>query len=96
MSPSEAQIQEALADAPVGSEAEQGPMPASGLAAFAPGERVIPETHREWAEESGIAESREQSAEELVESFRGDLTLEDVQNVTGETRAGDESDEKNE
>jgi N utilization substance protein A len=96
MSPSEAQIQEVLADAPVGSEAEQGPMPASGLAAFAPGERVIPETHREWAEESGIAESREQSAEELVESFRDDLTLEDVQNVTGETRAGDESDEKSE
>src|SRR5689334_9454620 len=96
MSPSEAQIQEALADAPVGSEAEQGPMPASGLAAFAPGERVIPETHREWAEESGIRESREQSAEELVESFRDDLTLEDVENVTGETRAGDESDEKKE
>jgi N utilization substance protein A len=96
MSPSEVQIQDALADAPVGSEAEQGPMPASGLEAFAPGERVIPETHREWAEESGIRESREQSAEELVESFRGDLTLEDVENATGETRTGDESDEKKE
>jgi N utilization substance protein A len=96
MSPSEAQIQEALADAPVGSEAEQGPMPASGLEAFAPGERVIPETHREWAEESGIRESREQSAEELVESFRDDLTLADVEHATGETTAGGESDEKKE
>jgi transcription termination/antitermination protein NusA len=95
-SPSEAQIQEALAETPVGSEVEQGPMPASGLEAFAPGAQVIPETHREWAEESGIRESSEQSAEELIESFRGDLTLEDVEHVTGETAEGDEGGEKKE
>ncbi|HJQ27170.1 MAG TPA: transcription termination factor NusA [Blastocatellia bacterium] len=93
MSPSEVQIQEALADAPVGSEAELGPMPASGLQAFAPGEHVIPETHREWVEESGIDEGREQSAEELVESFRNDLTLEDVEHVSGETASGETGDE---
>jgi transcription termination/antitermination protein NusA len=96
MSPSEVQIQESLADAPVGSEAELGPMPASGLEAFAPGAQVIPETHREWVEESGIEESREQSAEELVASFRDDLTLEDVENVTGKRAAGDEDDEGDE
>src|SRR5256714_973075 len=93
MSPSEVQIQETLADAPVGSEAELGPMPASGLQAFAPGERVIAETHREWVEESGIDEGREQSAEELVESFRADLTLEDVEHVTGETANSETGDE---
>src|SRR5581483_3438678 len=93
MSPSEVQIQEALADAPAGSEAELGPMPASGLQAFAPGAQVIPETHREWVEESGIDEGREQSAEELVESFRNDLTLEDVENVTGESASGEAGDD---
>jgi len=71
-------------------------MPASGLEAFAPGERVIPETHREWAEESGIRESPEQSAEELVESFRGDLTLKDVEHATGETAADEKRDEEKE
>jgi hypothetical protein len=96
MSPSEVQIQEALADAPAGSEEVLGMMPASGLEAFAPGAQVIPETHREWAEKSGIEESPEQTAEELIESFREDLTLEDVQNVTGEGKAGDESDEAKE
>jgi N utilization substance protein A len=96
MSPSEVQIQEALADAPTGSEAELGPMPASGLQAFAPGAQVIPETHREWVEESGIDEGREQSAEELVESFRADLTLEDVEHVTGETATGGEGEETKE
>jgi hypothetical protein len=96
MSPSEVQIQEALADAPPGSEEALGMMPASGLEAFAPGAQVIPETHREWAEKSGIEESQEQTAEELIESFRDDLTLEDVKNVTGETEAGDESGEKKE
>lgn len=96
MSPSEVQIQEVLADAPPGSEEVLGMMPASGLEAFAPGAQVIPETHREWAEKSGIEESPEQTAEELVESFRNDLTLEDVENVTGEGQAGDEGDEKKE
>jgi N utilization substance protein A len=94
MSPSEVQIQETLADAPAGSEAALGPMPASGLEAFAPGAQVIPETHREWVEESGIEESREQTAEELVASFRDDLTLEDVEKATGETQTGDDSGEK--
>lgn len=96
MSPSEVQIQEALAEAPAGSEEALGMMPASGLEAFAPGAQVIPETHREWAEKSGIEESPEQTAEELIESFRDDLTLEDVQNVTGEGKADDESDETKE
>jgi transcription termination/antitermination protein NusA len=90
MSPSEVQIQEALAETPVGSEEALGMMPASGLEAFAPGAQVIPETHREWAEKSDTDEGREQTAEELVESFRADLTLEDVENVTGETEAGGE------
>ena len=96
MSPTEVQIQETLADAPAGSEAELGPMPASGLPAFAPGAQVIAETHREWVEESGIDEGREQSAEELVESFRADLTLEDVEHVTGETATGGEGEETKE
>jgi len=94
MSPSEVQIQEALADAPAGSEEALGMMPASGLEAFAPGAQVIPETHREWAEKSGIEESPEQSAEELVASFRADLTLEDVEKVSGETAPGDAGSEK--
>ena len=96
MSPTEVQIQETLADAPAGSEAELGPMPASGLQAFAPGAQVVAETHREWVEESGIDEGREQSAEELVESFRADLTLEDVEHVTGETATGGEGEETKE
>jgi transcription termination/antitermination protein NusA len=96
MSPSEVQIQEALAEAPAGSEEALGMMPASGLEAFAPGAQVIPETHREWAEKSGIQESPEQTAEELVESFRADLTLTDVENVTGKAETGDADGEKTE
>ena len=96
MSPSQAQIQDVLADRGAGSEEALGQMPASGLAAFAPGAQVIPETHREWSEKSGIEESPEQTAEELVESFRADLTLEDAKQVNGEGESGDESGEKQE
>jgi hypothetical protein len=84
MSPSEVQIQEFIADEAPSSDEAQGPMPASGLAAFAPGAKVIPESHSEWAEKAGIEESDEQSAEELVASFNADLTIEDVATVSGE------------
>jgi transcription termination/antitermination protein NusA len=96
MSPSQAEIQEVLADAPAGSEEELGMMPSAGLEAFAPGAKVIPESRREWAEKSGIEESEEASAEELIESFRNDLTLEDVKHVTGEGEADEASGEKKE
>jgi len=84
MSPSEVQIQEFIADEAPSSDEAQGPMPASGLAAFAPGAQVIPESHSEWAANAGIEESDERSAEELVASFNADLTLEDVAAVSGE------------
>ncbi|MGA9772740.1 MAG: transcription termination factor NusA [Blastocatellia bacterium] len=76
MSPSEVQIQELLADEAPTSDEAQGPMPASGLEAFAPGEKIIPESHSEWAEKAGIEQSEEQTAEELVASFNEDLAAE--------------------
>jgi N utilization substance protein A len=94
MSPSEVQIQEFLADESANSDEVQGPMPASGLEAFAPGEKIIPESHSEWAEKSGIEESEEQTAEELIASFNDDLTAEDAATVSGETTSPSEAAEE--
>lgn len=77
MSPSEVQIQELLADEAPSSDEAQGPMPASGLEAFAPGAQVIAESHSEWAEKAGIERSEEQTAEELIASFNEDLKAEE-------------------
>ena len=84
MSPSEVQIQELLADEAPSSQEAQGPMPASGLEAFAPGAQIIPESHSEWAEKAGIEQSEEQTAEELIASFNEDLKAEDDAAVSGE------------
>ncbi len=85
MSPSEVQIQELLADEAPSSDEAQGPMPASGLEAFAPGAQVIPESHSEWAEKAGIDRSEEQTAEELIDSFNEDLKAEDAAAVSSES-----------
>jgi N utilization substance protein A len=77
MSPSEVQIQELLADEAPSSNEAQGPMPASGLEAFAPGAQVIAESHSEWSEKAGIEPSEEQTAEELIASFNEDLKAEE-------------------
>ncbi|HKP85745.1 MAG TPA: transcription termination factor NusA [Blastocatellia bacterium] len=87
MSPSEVQIQEFIADEAPSSNYAQGPMPASGLEAFAPGAQVVPESHAEWAEKSGIEEDDEQTAEELIASFNDDLTPEDIAAVSNESGA---------
>ena len=84
MSPSEVQIQELLADEAPSSDEAQGPMPASGLEAFAPGAQIIPESHSEWAEKAGIEQGEEQTAEELIESFNEDLKTEDAAAASGE------------
>lgn len=84
MSPSEVQIQEFIAEEAPSSNYSQGPMPASGLEAFAPGEKIIPESHSEWAEKAGIQESDEQSAEELIASFEAESE-----------NSNEDSDEKN-
>ncbi len=94
MSPSEVQIQELLADEAPSSDEAQGPMPASGLEAFAPGAQVIPESHSEWAEKAGIERSEEQTAEELIASFNEDLKDEDAQAVSSETTSPSEAAEE--
>ncbi|HEX8185212.1 MAG TPA: transcription termination factor NusA [Blastocatellia bacterium] len=87
MSPSEAQIQELIADVSSGVEETHGPMPSSAFQALAPGERVVPESRAEWREEAGIDTSDEQQAEELIASFDTPPEAE----ATGEAGAGDTS-----
>jgi N utilization substance protein A len=69
MSPSEAQIQEFAADRSSGIEEMEGPMPASGLEAFAPGAQVVAESHEEWMAEGGVKESVDEQVAHLIEDF---------------------------
>jgi N utilization substance protein A len=69
MSPTEVQIQELAADRSSGIEEREGPMPASGLEAFAPGERVVAESHEEWMAEGGVKESVDEQVARLIEDF---------------------------
>jgi N utilization substance protein A len=69
MSPSETQIQEFAADRSSGIEEMEGPMPASGLEAFAPGAQVVAESHEEWMAEGGVKESVDEQVAHLIEDF---------------------------
>ncbi|HYP29790.1 MAG TPA: transcription termination factor NusA [Blastocatellia bacterium] len=80
MSPSEAQIQEFLSDASSGSAEAPGPMPASGLEAFAPGARVVAESQAEWAAEAEDAqpEVSEESPSEAAERETGEENTDEL------------------
>lgn len=66
MSPTEVQLQEFAADQPPGVDEARGPVPASALEALAPGEKVVPESHQEWVEESGIEDPIDPLEEEVL------------------------------
>ncbi|HXG95218.1 MAG TPA: transcription termination factor NusA [Blastocatellia bacterium] len=95
MSPSEAQIQEAAADAEPGVVEREGPVPPSGLEAIAPGERVVPQSHAEWMAEAGITESPEATVEELVETFDTPPAREETAGEEGPTGVGQTVDDTN-
>jgi len=80
MSPSEAQIEEFLADAPSGSHEAPGPMPASGLEAFAPGAQVVAESQAEWAAEAEAAqpEEAESGPSEAAEAETGEQATDEL------------------
>jgi N utilization substance protein A len=68
-SSTEAQIQQLIAEPPPSSDEAEGPMPAAGLEAFAPGAQMVAEDHKEWTEKAGIETSEEESIDEMIASF---------------------------
>jgi N utilization substance protein A len=68
-SSTEAQIQQLIAEPPPSSDEAEGPMPAAGLEAFAPGAQMVAEGHKEWTEKAGIETSEAESIDEMIASF---------------------------